>query len=192
MISVILPVKDEPELMSFLHDLHSALIELGEPYEILIQNEQGLGCALTAGMKQAKGDWILTMDADGQHDPRDIAKLWQYRTDWDLIIGGKPRVGDSRSLFKRLASKAYYHYVKPKGYDIKDLGSNFRLYAKWLIEDYLLKKGPRGFNFLQWALMQAAVLNAGMIEIPVSFNQRLAGKSKMSYRRELIERLRKT
>lgn len=181
---------DEPGLMSFLHDLHSALIDLvgRDGYELLIQNERGLGYALAQGMKKAKGEWILTIDADGQHDPRDIVKLWKVRADAQIIIGGKPRQSDSRSLFKRLASKVYYHYVRPKDFDVRDLGSNFRLYQRTVIPEF--KDYPRGRKFLQWILFQALARNAVIIEVPVAFLVRKAGKSKLSYRTELLDRLR--
>src|SRR5690349_17688300 len=102
MLSVILPVWQEPGLFSFMQDLRIALKNLNEPYEILIQNERGLGHALAQGMKKAQGDWILTIDADGQHDPRDIGKLWKLRDQAQILIGGKLRESDSRSFFKRL------------------------------------------------------------------------------------------
>lgn len=190
MISVILPVKGEPALMSFLHDLHTALIGIGEEYEILIQREEGLGRALFAGMKKAKGDWVLTIDTDGQQRPEEIGWLWDCHNDYDFILGGKPRTGDSRSFFRRLVSKAYYRYMnRHAGGRITDMGSNFRFYKRWLIDEYLTETPPRGYRFLIWTLNQAALLNANMIQISTSFKPRLAGKSKMSYSREIKERL---
>lgn len=196
-LSVVLPVKHEPGLMSFLHDLHTALIgTVGrDNYQILIQSENGLGKALASGISKSVGDYVLTMDADGQHDPRDIERLWRARDDAKIVIGGKSRECDSRSFFKRVASRAYYRYVRPKDFDVKDLGSNFRLYHGDHVRTLLKinRVSPTGRKFLQWILLEAVKDNAVVIEIPVRFLPRTAGKSKCSYRRELMERLiRKT
>lgn len=67
----------------------------------------GKSAALLTGVKAAKGDWIVTIDGDGQNDPRDIPALLQ-------AVGADPRTvlaaGNRRkrddTLAKRLASRA--------------------------------------------------------------------------------------
>ena len=48
------------------------------PYNI------GNGAAIKSGLRLARGEWIVLMDADGQHQPEDIAKLLKFRDKFDL------------------------------------------------------------------------------------------------------------
>ncbi|MDP2643969.1 MAG: glycosyltransferase family 2 protein, partial [Desulfobacterales bacterium] len=63
------------------------------PYNI------GNGAAVKTGLRHAGGDWIVMMDADGQHDPADIARLLEHRDRYDMVIGA--RVRSSESAFHR-------------------------------------------------------------------------------------------
>jgi glycosyltransferase involved in cell wall biosynthesis len=42
----------------------------------------GNGAAIKTGLRYASGEWILMMDADGQHKPIDIARLVQHTMTW--------------------------------------------------------------------------------------------------------------
>ena len=54
---------------------------------------KGNGAAVKTGIREAQGDVVLLMDADGQHDPEDMARL--------VAGGGRPRHGDRRALRAR-------------------------------------------------------------------------------------------
>ena len=43
------------------------------PYNI------GNGAAVKTGLRNAKGDWVVLMDSDGQHDPADVAGLLAHK-----------------------------------------------------------------------------------------------------------------
>jgi glycosyltransferase involved in cell wall biosynthesis len=63
------------------------------------ERNKGKGAALRAGFAwafRAGYQWVLTMDADGQHDHRDVALFWDASTDADIVVGS--RLGDVRLM----------------------------------------------------------------------------------------------
>jgi len=59
----------------------------------------GKGCALDTGFKWAAGRgyrFVVTLDGDGQHDPRDIRTLFQASEDYDIVVG--TRLGDLANM----------------------------------------------------------------------------------------------
>ena len=58
-----------------------------------------------AGLGAAQSEWVLAMDGDGQCDPRDIVRLWDARTDVDIVIGDRQQRCDSAA--RRVASRAF-------------------------------------------------------------------------------------
>lgn len=89
----------------------------------------GQHAATLAGMSSATGDWVITMDEDGQHDPRDIPKLLDLALDRDLQLVyaqplNKPPHGFIRNLTSRL-SKRIIHLLM--GNNIIEYFHSYRL-----------------------------------------------------------------
>lgn len=62
--------------------------------------------ATIAGMSSAMGDWIVTMDEDGQHSPGDITELLDHGIEEDLqVVYAKPTSGMPHSFARNLASR---------------------------------------------------------------------------------------
>ncbi len=107
----------------------------------------GNGAAIKTGAKHAKGDILIFMDADGQHDPDDIPRLLKKLEEgYDMAVGARDRRsqasigrGVANGFYNRLAS---YMANQP----IMDLTSGFRaVHAKKFQEFlYLL---PNGFSY---------------------------------------------
>lgn len=98
-ISVIIPAFNEENTIRFvLHGVHKVLQKIGVAYEVIVVNDgstdktavaakehnvvlidnpenSGKGSALRAGFSRAKGRFLVTMDADGSHQPSDIPYL---------------------------------------------------------------------------------------------------------------------
>jgi len=93
------------------------------PYNI------GNGAAIKTGLRCATGDWVVMMDADGQHDPADIERLLEYKDTFDMVVGARSRSkGSKGSLHRNLANRFYNglaSYVTK--FKVKDLTSGFRL-----------------------------------------------------------------
>ena len=85
----------------------------------------GNGAAIKTGLRYASGDWIVMMDADGQHDPADIAKLLENKDKYDMVVGARSRASET-SLHRDLANFIYNglaSYVTK--FKVEDLTSGF-------------------------------------------------------------------
>ena len=56
--------------------------------KILFQSKKGFANAITTGFSEAKGEYIITMDADFSHDPVFVSTLWRHRKNADVVIAG--------------------------------------------------------------------------------------------------------
>ncbi len=94
------------------------------PYNI------GNGAAIKTGLRAATGEWIIMMDADGQHDPDDIARLLAHKDNFDMIVGARTKASDT-SLHRDLANSIYNKFASYVcKFQIQDLTSGFRLVRK--------------------------------------------------------------
>lgn len=101
------------------------------PYNI------GNGAAIKSGIRAATGDYILMMDAEGQHPPAEVPKLLQYVGQYDMIVGARSRQSNA-SIHRSFANRvfnAYASYVV--GYDVMDLTSGFRLIRRNLAQRFV-------------------------------------------------------
>jgi len=111
---------------------------------------QGKGAALRAGFRWALDsgfEAVLTLDADGQHDPAEIPAFLaaRARTGADLIVGWRDfgRMPPIRRLSNRLGGLAFSWAV---GRRIPDNQSGYRLVSRRLMEA-MLASGESGFEF---------------------------------------------
>ena len=93
---------------------------------------KGKGAALKSGFKLAsleKYDYVVTMDADGQHDPNRLLEMVSFglRGDYDLVIGERNISLKSMSLGRFLSNKITTKIIcRMSGLDIKDSQCGFR------------------------------------------------------------------
>lgn len=93
---------------------------------------KGNGAAIKTGIQNAEADWIVTMDADGQHRPCDIEKLLSLGLEggYDMVVGARSRSGQA-SYHRHLANGVYnYLATKITEQKVQDLTSGFRLVAR--------------------------------------------------------------
>jgi glycosyltransferase involved in cell wall biosynthesis len=96
----------------------------------------GKSQALHAGFKAAKGDVIITMDADLQDNPEEIPELYEliYTEGYDLISGWKKKRFDS-ILFKNLPSKLFnWAARKTSGVKLHDFNCGLKAYNRSVIK----------------------------------------------------------
>lgn len=97
----------------------------------------GKSQALHAGFAQAKGDVIITMDADLQDSPDEIPELYQLITseNYDLISGWKKKRYDS-VVFKNIPSKLFnWAARKTSGVQLNDFNCGLKAYKKTVIKN---------------------------------------------------------
>jgi glycosyltransferase involved in cell wall biosynthesis len=90
------------------------------PYNI------GNGAAVKSGIRVARGEVLLFMDGDGQHDPEDVKRLLEYLPEYDMVVGARSMAGQA-SISRALGNQIYNwlaSYVAK--FKIQDLTSGFR------------------------------------------------------------------
>lgn len=111
-------------------------IHEGDPRTKIIQFRKNFGKsdALSAGFSHAKGEMVVTMDADLQDDPNEIPKLMAKLDEgYDLISGWKRRRKDP--LSKRLPSKFFNRVTSLlTGIRIHDFNCGLKIYRRETVE----------------------------------------------------------
>lgn len=111
--------------------------EHAEVKGIRFQNNFGKSQALHAGFKAAKGDVIITMDADLQDSPDEIPELFDLikKENYDLISGWKKKRYDSK-IRKNLPSKLFNAAArKTSGVKLHDFNCGLKAYKKEVVKN---------------------------------------------------------
>lgn len=140
----------------------------------LLPQEQNAGqsLALCAGFKQASGEWVATLDADGQNDPADLPKLFAIRGEADVVFGFRANRQDPWS--KRAAGKLANGIRNLLlGENIKDTGCSLKLFRRSLTTALIPWDGMHRF-FGTLFLLQGARIE----QVAVNHRPRTAGQSK--------------
>ncbi len=200
-ISVVVPVFNEEEnLPVLIPQLDKVLKQMEKPYEMIfvddgstdgsrkilkrlipqypririlgLKTNCGETAAGAAGLKEARGEIIITMDADLQNDPNDIPRMIDYLKEYDMVTGWRQKREDS--WIKRITSKianGIRNWLT--GETIRDSGCTFRAYRRECLQNLKLYKGMHRF-------MPTLVRMEGykVIEIPIGHHPRKFGVSK--------------
>jgi len=134
----------------------------------------GQTAALAAGFDMAKGDTIITLDADLQNDPMDIPRLLEkIEEGWDIVSGWRKNRKDpflSRILPSTIAN---WLISKATGVQLHDYGCTLKAYKSEVVKNlHLYGELHRFLPAL------ASSLGARITEIPVTHHPRLHGSSK--------------
>ncbi|MDZ7751192.1 MAG: glycosyltransferase family 2 protein [Gammaproteobacteria bacterium] len=107
----------------------------------------GNGAAIKAGARAARGEVLVFMDADGQHDPADIACLLAKLDEgFDMAVGARA-AGTHASTGRRMANYFYNRVATyMTGHPISDLTSGFRAVRAHLFKRFLYLL-PNGFSY---------------------------------------------
>ena len=200
-ISIVAPVYNEEEnLPALASQLVGVLRPLGKSYEMIFVDDGskdrsrqvlkemvskypqlrvlgfkyncGESAALYAGLREARGDIIITLDADLQNDPKNIPAMLEYLKEYDMVTGWRQKREDS--WLKRQTSKiANRIRNKLTGESIQDSACTLRAYRRECLRDLKMYKGMHRF-------MPTLVKMEGfrVIEIPVGHRPRQFGVSK--------------
>jgi dolichol-phosphate mannosyltransferase len=134
----------------------------------------GQSAALWAGMKAARGRYIITLDADLQNDPQDTPKLLAALEFFDCACGTRIEARKHGDSFVRIASSRIANWVRNKlsGENISDAGCCYRAFKRECIADLKFFKGMHRFLPTLFKIEGFTVT-----EIPVRHNPRFAGQS---------------
>ena len=146
------------------------------------QRSSGFSGAVGEGLSQAHGQWILCMNADGEHRAEDAIALFQARQANTLLVGSRFVAGGSTpySLIRELMSQLASRLVGLiSGVPLRDCFSSFFLLERTLLHDLDLAATVAGKG--EGMLNLAATLGERGVplrEWPIEGRERLAGQSK--------------
>src|SRR5437870_5912260 len=98
---------------------------------------KGNGAAVKRGLRNARGDVVLLLDADGQHPPEDIERVLAGIGEYDMVVGARTR--DSESARVRDFGNAVFNNLASylSGRKIPDLTSGFRAMKRDMILEFI-------------------------------------------------------
>jgi dolichol-phosphate mannosyltransferase len=198
-ISIVIPVYNEEENLPLLAaEIHGALRPLGRSYEVIYVDDgstdgspgvllelaredpatrvirqrrnSGQTAALEAGFRFARGDLVVTLDADLQNDPADIPRLLAAMDGHDVVSGVRANRRDTwvRKASSRIANRVRNRLTHD---DVTDVGCTLRACRAEFLRAAPLFTGMH--RFLPTLL---AMAGARKTEIPVNHRPRLHGQ----------------
>jgi len=141
------------------------------------QSNRGYGEALKSGFNTAKGDIIVTLDADGQHDPRKISENINpiIENEADLVIGSrflgqfdKGTISLGRKIKLKFLSLLTYILCKKT---LTDVTSNYRAYRRKIIEDLEIENKGLGASFE--IIFKLTKKGLRIKEVPIIYKKKL-------------------
>jgi dolichol-phosphate mannosyltransferase len=212
--AVILLYNEEEVIDEFADRLIKSLGQLGLDYEIIFvvegrdstlskvlalskenprirveysEDRLGLGKAMKKGLSLVGSDsnYVLTMDADLNHDPEEIYTLLDASKEGDVVVGSRSK---SRGLvkelpwFKRIVS-ASTNWVLRNAFDMhsSDVTSGFRIYHTKVVESVRDELVSKNFEVTAELLIRAKKKGFSIVEVPITFTRRPRGSSKLSF-----------
>jgi dolichol-phosphate mannosyltransferase len=153
------------------------------------QHKEGLGRAYIAGFHRALADGaelVLEMDCDFSHDPADVPRLIEAAENGaDLVLGSRYVPGGGTrnwGLARRLISRGGSLYTALfLRMGVKDPTGGFKCFRRKVLEQLELDAvTPRGYAFQIELTYRAKQAGFKVVEIPITFVDRVVGQSKMS------------
>ena len=200
-LSVVIPVYNEEENLPLLWpELRRVLEPLGLQFEVLFIDDgsrdrsaeivrgfrdadprvrlirlkvnSGETAATDAGLKSARGRWLVTMDADLQNDPHDLPMLLAHLDQWDGVTGWRVQRDDPfiRRASSRVAN-AIRNWVSDES--VQDSGCTYRAFRRECLRSLVLY---RGFHRFLPTLLR--MRGYRVLEVPVNHRPRRFGQSK--------------
>jgi dolichol-phosphate mannosyltransferase len=166
----------------------------GHPEEVLVMHRagaRGLGPAYLAGFERALADGAshaIEMDADGSHDPADLARLLAAVEDGaDLALGSRYIAGghvEDWGLIRRAISRGGSLYARlVLRVPVHDLTGGFKCFRREVLEAIDLPT-VRAVGYAFQVELTYRALRSGfrVAEVPITFRDRELGSSKMNLR----------
>jgi len=210
MISIIIPVYNEKSVViKTIDDIKNILQDFESKYELIVVNDgssdgtgevlekrndftlisrkenRGYGYSLKEGIKNANGEKILIIDADGSYPIESIPTLIKESESYEMVIGERTGEKVSISIFNKTAKlilRILIFLLTSKW--IKDINSGLRIFNK---EIALKNWGiiPDGFSFTTTITVVTLIQNIKIRFIPINYYKRI-GLSKIKPIRDFI------
>ena len=151
-------------------------------------SKQGLGSAYRDGFSWGLENgykYFIEMDADFSHSFDDLKKIIEASSNFDLIIGSRYVEGGGsqgwdfkRKLLSSTANTTSRIFLRSH---IKDMSFGFRCYSKKSLNEIKYQETDSdGYSFQIEMTLRCVEKDLSIKEVPITFNERRVGKSKMS------------
>ncbi len=195
MLSILLPAKNEAKSLEVILP---TLKELYPSAEIIVVDDastdnsisvakdngvriiahpysKGNGAAIKSGLRAAKGDVLICMDADGQHLPQDIGKLLKKLDEgFDMVVGSRNKKGQA-SIQRGVANRFYNWFASwMVGHKVEDLTSGFRAIRVKKFRKFLTLL-PNKFSYPTTITMSFFRAGYSVGYVPIDVQSRLVG-----------------
>ncbi len=200
-VSIILPVVNERENLRVLIPRLTALLDRERlAHEIIVvdggstdgtqeaasalgarvmpERRRGYAGAIETGFAEARGDYILTLDADQSHEPDFVTKMWRARERADIVIASRYARGGVAytNFFRRITSAGLNFVLRVMlAMPVRDLSSGYRLYRREAIAG--LKLNSTNFEVIEEILVKAYARGFSVVEVPFTYFPRAEGQS---------------
>lgn len=145
---------------------------------VVSERGKGYGAAIHTGFEEARGDWVLTLDADLSHDPDFVAKMWRARDRADIVIASRYTRGGVAytDLFRKSLSRLLNVLLRRFwSLPVRDVSSGYRLYRRAALEG--LEFTSTNFEVLGEILVRLYARGYRVVEVPFTYFPRGAGRS---------------
>ncbi|MBN2307562.1 MAG: glycosyltransferase family 2 protein [Candidatus Hydrogenedentes bacterium] len=146
---------------------------------IHLAGNQGQSAALIAGLRRARGDYVITMDGDLQNDPADVPAFLEALANVDCVCGCRVnrRDGWGRRLASRVANRVFRRLF---GVQLNDAGCGLKAFRRPCLAHIVPFNGVHRF-------LPIMMRNGGMTwaELPIRHHARVRGTSKYGIRNRL-------
>ena len=196
-LSIVIPARNEagslrdmlPRLAGLMSDAEILVVDDGSSDDTAAvcaqakvrhlrhQYPKGNGAAIKTGARAAKGDVLIFMDADGQHQPEDIPRLLeQFNQGYDMVVGAR-QSGSQAGLHRAAANDIFSRFaswmvMQP----IADLTSGFRVVRASRFRQFLYLL-PNGFSYPTTITMSFFRAGYSVAYVPIHSPRRSSGTS---------------
>ncbi|CAH02077.1 Dpm1 [Kluyveromyces lactis] len=163
-----------------------ALKKQGYNVRIIVRtDERGLSSAVLKGFHEAKGEYLVCMDADLQHPPESVPQLLDSLRTHPFVLGTRYAAGvgidKDWPLYRRVISSGARAMAKPLTSASDPMSGFFGLQKKYLIHKDAKNINPKGFKIALDLLVKLPIPPQEPIgEVPFFFGVRTEGESKLS------------
>ena len=143
--------------------------------------DNSYGSAIRTGIKEARGRYILFMDADGSHSPEFIPKLLKFRHEYEIVVASR-YVGNGKTenslpliLMSRILNWTYAYVLS---IPCKGISKSFKIYRA--IDVKPLKLRAKNFDIVEELIYKVCQNqpNIRIKEVPFLFKKRMFGETK--------------
>lgn len=156
---------------------------------IVRTSDRGLGLSIGRGVEESRGNIIIGMDADGNHDPRDIPNMLKnLRGETKLVVASRFKGNGGMKGWRMLPTFLFNGMFRLFGLPIWDNTSGYYAVHKADIEALGIKRIYYGYGDYHLRLVfYGASAGWKMVEVPTTYQARLGGASKSKLAQMAVE-----